>query len=99
MRAGGQGRLFGVTAEPYADVRQGTRRATAAVLFAVLVGNAAGILWIWYQGGNVTDVDDSAELVTSVARLTGLFAAYLALIEVILLARIGRDKHPDHTVG
>ena len=47
-----------------------------------------GIVWLWYEGGNVTDVDDAAELVTSLARLTGFFAAYLALIQVLLLARI-----------
>ena len=64
------------------------RRAVAAVALALLLGNAAGIVWIWYQGGNVTDVDDAAELVTSLARLTGFFAAYLALIQVLLLARI-----------
>jgi predicted ferric reductase len=64
------------------------RRVVAAVALALLLGNAAGIAWIWYQGGNVTDVDDAAELVTSLARLTGFFAAYLALIQVLLLARI-----------
>jgi predicted ferric reductase len=33
-------------------------------------------------------VDDTAELVTSLARLTGLLAAYLALVQVLLLARL-----------
>ena len=64
------------------------RRVVAAVALAFLLGNAVGIVWLWYEGGNVTDVDDAAELVTSLARLTGFFAAYLALIEVLLLARI-----------
>ena len=64
------------------------RRAVAAVALAFLLGNAVGIVWLWYGGGNVTDVDDAAELVTSLARLTGFFAAYLALIQVLLLARI-----------
>jgi predicted ferric reductase len=64
------------------------RRVVATVALALLLGNAAGIAWIWYQGGNVTDVDDAAELVTSLARLTGFFAAYLALIQVLLLSRI-----------
>jgi predicted ferric reductase len=60
----------------------------AAVALALLIGNAAGIVWLWYASGNVTDVDDTAELVTSLARLTGLLAAYLALVEVLLLARL-----------
>jgi predicted ferric reductase len=54
----------------------------------LVLGNAAVIVWLWYHGGNVTGVDDAAELVTSLARLTGFFAAYLALIQVVLLARI-----------
>ncbi len=63
-------------------------RWSAAVALALLIGNAAGIVWLWYANGNVTEVDDTAELVTSVARLTGLLAAYLALIQVLLLARL-----------
>jgi predicted ferric reductase len=57
-------------------------------MLLLVAGNAAIIAWLWYDGGNVTKVDDTAELVTSLARLTGLFAAYLALIQVLLLARI-----------
>ena len=60
----------------------------AAVALALLVGNAAGIVWLWWDGGNVTGVDDGAELVTSLARLTGLLGAYLALVQVVLLARL-----------
>ena len=60
----------------------------AAVALALLIGNAAGIVWLWYANGNVTEVDDTAELVTSLARLTGLLAAYLALVQVLLLARL-----------
>ncbi len=57
-------------------------------MFALLVGNAAAIVWLWSDGGNVAGVEDGAELVTSIARLTGLLGAYLALIQVVLLARI-----------
>ena len=64
------------------------RRVVAAVALLLLLGNAAGIVWLWWHGGNVTEVNDAAELVTSLARLTGFFAAYLALIQVLLLARI-----------
>jgi predicted ferric reductase len=64
------------------------RRATAWVLLALLVGNAVAIVWLWWSGGNVTSVDDGAELATSSARLTGLLAAYVALVQVLLLARL-----------
>ena len=60
----------------------------ATVALALFFGNAAAIVWLWYHGGNVTEVDDAAELVTSLARLTGFLAAYLALVQVLLLARI-----------
>jgi predicted ferric reductase len=60
----------------------------AVVALTVFFGNATGIVWLWYDGGNVMGVDDAAELVTSLARLTGLLGAYLALVQVLLLARI-----------
>jgi predicted ferric reductase len=60
----------------------------ATVVLALFFGNAAVIVWLWYDGGNVTGVDDAAELVTSLARLTGLLGAYLALVQVLLLARL-----------
>ena len=40
------------------------------------------------HGGNVSDVHSTGELLTSLGRLTGLLAAYLALLQVVLLARI-----------
>jgi predicted ferric reductase len=64
------------------------RRATSGVLLVLFAGNAAAIVWLWWTGGNVTGVDDRAELVTSLARVTGLLAAYLALVQVLLLARL-----------
>ncbi|MFN2629575.1 MAG: ferric reductase-like transmembrane domain-containing protein [Gaiellaceae bacterium] len=64
------------------------RRATAAALGAVLLGNAAAVVWLWVHGGNVTKVHNAGEALTSAARLTGLLSAYLALIQVVLLARL-----------
>ena len=52
------------------------------------VGNAAGLVWLWWHGGNVTNVHTAGEALTSAARLTGLLSAYLALIQVVLLARL-----------
>jgi predicted ferric reductase len=40
------------------------------------------------HGGNVSDVHGTGELLTSIGRLTGLLAAYAALLQVVLLARI-----------
>jgi predicted ferric reductase len=70
-----------------------TRRSARAALVAsalalVAVGNAAAIVWLWWHGGNVTQVHSQGELLTSIARITGLLGAYLALIQVVLLARL-----------
>jgi predicted ferric reductase len=64
------------------------RIAVAAVLWALLLGNAAAIVWLWVHGGNASDDLGTGELVTSLARLTGLLGAYAALVQVVLLARI-----------
>jgi len=64
------------------------RLLTAAALWAIGGGNAALIVWLWVHGGNVSDVHSTGELLTSLGRLTGLLAAYLALLQVVLLARI-----------
>src|SRR5580765_3774777 len=79
-----------VLEQPAAAVRSpGTSRiVVAGVLWALLLGNAAAIVWLWVHGGNASDDLSSGELVTSLARLTGLLAAYAALVQVVLLARI-----------
>ena len=65
-----------------------TRRRVAAGLVGLLVvGNAVGITWLWVHGGNLT-IHSTGDLFTSIGRLTGLQSAYLALIQVVLLARI-----------
>src|SRR5262245_6046969 len=63
------------------------RRASAAVVYAVAAANAGVIVWLWIHGGNL-DVHSTGELFTSIARITGLLSAYLALLQVILLARL-----------
>jgi len=65
-----------------------SRRVVAgSLIWAVLLGNAAVIVWLWIHGGNLT-TRSSGDVLTSIARITGLLAAYLALVQVILLARL-----------
>jgi predicted ferric reductase len=64
------------------------RAAVQAVLWLVAGGNAAAIVWLWLHGGGVAHVRSTGDLLTSVGRLTGLLGAYLALIQVLLLARL-----------
>jgi predicted ferric reductase len=64
------------------------RNGAATLVGLVIVGNAAFITWLWVHGGNVTKVHTTGDDLTSIARLTGLLSAYLALIQVVLLARL-----------
>ena len=77
-------------------VRAARRALTASALAAFALGNAAAIVWLWYDGGNVTAVHSQGELLTSIARITGLLGAYAALLQVILLARL---KPLERVVG
>src|SRR5436190_558175 len=63
------------------------RVAAGSLVWAVLIGNAVAIVWLWVHGGNLTGRSGGAVL-PSIARITGLLAAYLALLQVILLARL-----------
>lgn len=63
------------------------RRAAAAAVYLTGAANAGAIVWLWIHGGNLHP-SSTGEALTSVGRITGLLAAYLALIQVILLARL-----------
>ena len=62
--------------------------AAAWAVWLFLAGNAVAVVWLWYHGGNVDGVHSTGELLTSIARITGLLGAYLALVQVVLLARL-----------
>jgi predicted ferric reductase len=68
-------------------LRVPTRALTLALVWILVLGNAAGIVYLWAQGGNLSH-GDTADVFMSIARITGLLSAYLALIQVLLLARI-----------
>jgi predicted ferric reductase len=68
--------------------RSGRRPASASVVWAVVAGNAVRLVWLWVHGGNVSDDLSTGELLTSLARITGLLGAYSALLQVLLLARL-----------
>jgi predicted ferric reductase len=57
----------------------------AAAALALL--NAAVVVALWGPAG-VRDIHDTASLLTGLGRVTGLLGAYLALVQLLLLARI-----------
>jgi len=64
------------------------RRAAPALAIWLVVGlNALAIVWLWIHGGNL-HIRNAGDLLTSIARISGLLSAYLALIQVLLLARV-----------
>jgi len=66
-----------------------TAHAVAAWGFRSLLASIAlVIVWIWLRGGNVSDAYTPAALLASLGRITGLFGAYLLLLQVLLLARL-----------
>jgi predicted ferric reductase len=71
-----------------ARVARGHRVATLLALWLAGGGNAAVIVWLWLHAGGIGKVHTGGELLTSLGRITGLLGAYLALIQVLLLARL-----------
>jgi predicted ferric reductase len=63
------------------------RRLTLSLVWLVVLANAAVIVWMWVHGGNLA-TKSSGDVLVGIARITGLLCAYLALIQLLLLARI-----------
>jgi predicted ferric reductase len=63
------------------------RRAAAVGVYAAVAANAGVVVWLWIHGGNL-HATSAGEALTSSGRVTGLLSAYLALLQVILLARL-----------
>src|SRR5438874_9979063 len=64
------------------------RLLAGSAIWVVLAGNVAAVVWLWVHGGNASDHLSTGGLLTSLGRLTGLLAAYSALVQLVLLARI-----------
>jgi predicted ferric reductase len=76
------------TPGPRSHSRAQVERLAIGVLFwGFFVGNIVAICWIWYANHNLP-FRNTGELVSRTGGLTGLLGAYLALIQVLLLARL-----------
>jgi predicted ferric reductase len=64
------------------------RLELTAALWAIVVANGAVIVWLWLHGGGVGGVHTTADLLTSLGRITGLLGVYLSLIQILLLSRL-----------
>ena len=64
------------------------RRVTGWDLAVLVAANAAAVVGLWWRERGISEIHDLAGLLTSLGRLTGLLGALLALIQLLLLARI-----------
>jgi predicted ferric reductase len=59
-----------------------------AIFWVAVTVNGAIMMWLWLRDGGVTQIHSASDLWTSGGRVTGLLGAYLALLQVLLLARL-----------
>src|SRR5436309_229928 len=70
---------------------RGRRNGAALVFWLFVLGNAGGLVWIWAAGGadrlgyHWHSLDGA---LVGAGRLTALLAGFLALVQVLLLARL-----------
>ena len=64
------------------------RRIEGFDLSLLVAANAVAVVGLWWRQGGLSDMDDLAGTLTSLGRVTGLLGAYLALVELLLLARV-----------
>jgi ferredoxin-NADP reductase/DMSO/TMAO reductase YedYZ heme-binding membrane subunit len=81
---------FAVAAgEPVTSAPARRRRRITGWDLAVLVGaNAVAVVGLWWRQGGLSEIHDAAGLLTSLGRVTGMLGALLALVQLVLLARI-----------
>src|SRR3954453_836236 len=64
------------------------RRPTVWDLGVLVAGNVVVVVGLWWRQGGVSEIHDAAGLLTSLGRVTGMVGALLALVQLLLLARI-----------
>jgi len=64
------------------------RRITGRDVSVLVAANVFAIVGLWWREGGIREVHDVAGLLTSLGRISGLLGAFLALVQLLLLARI-----------
>src|SRR6188508_2758432 len=59
-----------------------------ALVWAIFLVNAAVITWLWARGDGNLNLQPTSDLINSIGRITGMLGAYLALVTLVLLARL-----------
>jgi ferredoxin-NADP reductase/DMSO/TMAO reductase YedYZ heme-binding membrane subunit len=66
----------------------GERRLTGWDLGVLVAANAAVVVGLWWRQGGIGEIHDTAGLLTSLGRVTGMLGALLALVQLLLIARV-----------
>jgi ferredoxin-NADP reductase/DMSO/TMAO reductase YedYZ heme-binding membrane subunit len=73
---------------PVGPQRPEGRRVTGWDLLVLVGANGVAVVGLWWRQGGITEIHDVAGLLTSLGRLTGMVGALLALVQLVLLARL-----------
>jgi ferredoxin-NADP reductase/DMSO/TMAO reductase YedYZ heme-binding membrane subunit len=57
-------------------------------LGVLVAANAVAVVGLWWRQGGIAEIHDAAGLLTSLGRVTGMVGALLALVQLLLLARV-----------
>jgi ferredoxin-NADP reductase/DMSO/TMAO reductase YedYZ heme-binding membrane subunit len=57
-------------------------------LGVLVAANAAVVVGLWWRQGGISEIHDTAGLLTSLGRVTGMLGALLALVQLLLIARV-----------
>jgi predicted ferric reductase len=64
------------------------RGPTGWDVLVLVAANAVAVVGLWWRQGGLGEIHDLAGLLTGLGRVTGLLGAFLALVQLLLLARI-----------
>jgi predicted ferric reductase len=71
-----------------ARAEQWARRTAYWLLTTVGAAGLVGTTWFWLGDGGISSVNNLGSAVTTAGRLTGLYGAYLMLVQVLMMARL-----------
>jgi hypothetical protein len=64
------------------------RRLTGWDLGVLVAANAVAVVGLWWRQRGIAEIHDAAGLFTSLGRVTGMLGALLALVQLLLIARV-----------
>jgi ferredoxin-NADP reductase/DMSO/TMAO reductase YedYZ heme-binding membrane subunit len=64
------------------------RRLSGWDLGVLVAANAVAVIGLWWRQRGIAEIHDAAGLLTSLGRVTGMLGALLALVQLLLIARI-----------